>query len=593
MTNDQSSPESDGDRQVDRTTVVLVAGVAVVVLAAAYVAAATYSVTSGSRFQTDTGATVVFDSTTPVESGNPFSAPDTVSLQGVDFRSAGPSKVRLETINQSIWTNVTQADVSSQRFYINRGDTYEIGISGTTDAISVTERMNLTKTNQSTDLVATAGGDWTLVVNDTGLSQGSGIVVVNQDTGQPLDSTSVSASGDAVFNELTQVSDARLNVKQGPAELKVFEEANPNQLVDGVTLRVRVFGNDSVIERSVSDGKMDLTGIPSDEQVVITVADDSSSDYAYRRIVLESLEQQSDIYLLNTTVNPDDVDVIFELQDRTGRYPASSTRLYIEKPITKDFDGDGTDTTRYQTIAGDFFGGTAEFVTVLEAQERYRLRIENSQGDIRMLGSYTAQLNDRVTLNIGRISLEADAESGYVADVTTFLNDSDGDGYEEQFARVTYVDIERQTESFDFVFRNRTNSTVVASQTMQGSFGEFSAVYQVAENETDATYRLTWNATREQANGTDSVNSGTRYAGSIPGFFDQIPLDPRWAALIGYVSIVAVAGLVVISEPALGGVAAVGWASALTIIGIVSIPAPALGLGGALSVIALIGRVQR
>jgi hypothetical protein len=70
-------------------------------------------------------------------------------------------------------------------------------------------------------------------------------------------------------------------------------------------------------------------------------------------------------------------------------------------------------------------------------------------------------------------------------------------------------------------------------------------------------------------------------------------LDPRWAELIGYVSIVAVAGLIVITEPALGGLAATGWASLLTIIGIVTIPAPALGLGGALSVLALLGRVTR
>jgi hypothetical protein len=114
----------------------------------------------------------------------------------------------------------------------------------------------------------------------------------------------------------------------------------------------------------------------------------------------------------------------------------------------------------------------------------------------------------------------------------------------------------------------------------------------VADQPVDATYRLTWNATRQTDSGVDRVYSGTTFAGSVPGFFGAIPLDPRWAALLGYVSIVAVAGLVVITEPALGGLAATGWAAALTIIGIVTIPAPALGLSGALSVIALLGRAQ-
>jgi len=573
---------------------VAVAAVVLAALVVAVAAAVTYPVSEGARFETDTGATVVFGSDTSVESGNPFTAPDTVELGGTEFRSPGASKVRL-VANSGTWTNVSQADVTSNRLFINRSDTNGIGIGGTVDAANVSNDINLSKASSMTDLIATAGGDWTLVVNDTGLAQGTGLVVVDQGTGDPLDSTSVGPNGHVVFDDLGSVSATKLNVKQGPAELKVFEEESPSTLVDGITLRVRVFGQESntVIERSVTDGTMDLTGIPSDERLVLTVNEDSTNDYAYRRIIIESVEQQQEVYLLNTTSNPDDVDVVFELQDRTGNYPAESTRLYIEKPITKDFDGDNSNETRYQTVAGDLFGGTGEFVTVLEGEERYRLRIENAQGDTRMLGSYTAQLNDRVSLDVGQVSLAASGEAGYAADLLTFTNDTDGDGYAEQFVRVYYIDAERRTEEFSFTLRNRSAGTVVASDTFQGSYGEFSAVYKVAENESDAAYRLTWNATREQADGTDKTISDTEYAGSVPGFWGDIPLDPRWASLIGYVSIVAVAGLIVITEPALGGLAATGWASLLTIIGIVTIPAPALGLGGALSVLALLGRVTR
>jgi hypothetical protein len=578
--------EDTGRRWPRWAALVLAAGLLVT---AAY--GSTYQMGQNARFQTDSGAVVVFGSDTSVESGNPFTASDEVTLDRVGFRSPGNSKVRIETLNATGWTNVSQADVSGRRLYVDRRDARPVGIGGTADAISV-QSLDLSNTDGQTDLVADAGGDWTLVVNNTGLSQGTGLVVVDQSSGEPLDADSVGPNGNVVFDELGGVQNAELNIKQGPAELQVFEEANPDTLVTGVTLRVRVFGEDSVTERQITDGTMDLTGIPSDERLVLTVSEDSTNDYAYRRNIVESVEQQSGVYLLNTTSNQQDVDVVFELQDRTGNYPASDTTLFIEKPIRKDFDGDGTDETRYQTIAGDLFGGTAEFTTVLEGEERYRLRLENAQGDQRMLGAYTAQLNDRVTLNVGRISIQANGRQSFAADVRTFTNDTDSDGTEEQFVRVVYVDADRRTESLDYTIRNRTGSTLVTSQTLQGPFGEHVATYQVADQPVDATYRLTWNATRQTDSGVDRVYSGTTFAGSVPGFFGAIPLDPRWAALLGYVSIVAVAGLVVITEPALGGLAATGWAAALTIIGIVTIPAPALGLSGALSVIALLGRAQ-
>jgi hypothetical protein len=71
-----------------------------------------------------------------------------------------------------------------------------------------------------------------------------------------------------------------------------------------------------------------------------------------------------------------------------------------------------------------------------------------------------------------------------------------------------------------------------------------------------------------------------------------LPIDSRWLELIGFVSIVAVAGLIVIIDPAVASIATTGWASLLTLLGVVAIPAPALGLAGAVSVTAIVGRVR-
>jgi len=115
---------------------------------------------------------------------------------------------------------------------------------------------------------------------------------------------------------------------------------------------------------------------------------------------------------------------------------------------------------------------------------------------------------------------------------------------------------------------------------------------QVAANETRSTYRLNWTADRQLDNGSQIQVGGERFAGDIPAIGNRLPVDPRWLELIGFVSIVAIAGLVVIVDSAVAAFVTTGWASLITVLGIVSIPIPALGLAGALSVIAVVGRPQ-
>jgi hypothetical protein len=103
---------------------------------------------------------------------------------------------------------------------------------------------------------------------------------------------------------------------------------------------------------------------------------------------------------------------------------------------------------------------------------------------------------------------------------------------------------------------------------------------------------LNWSAERETENGTFAPISGERFSGGLPPISDRLPIDERWLELVGYVSIVALAGLVVIIDSAIASLVATGWGSLLTLLGILAIPAPALGLAGAVSVTAIVGRVR-
>jgi hypothetical protein len=542
----------------------------------------------GATYGTGNGLEVSVANSIKNESGDPFTGTDEITLANISFRGTG--SVTVDSFNSSaggdIWTNTSQ--FGSNRVDIDRPDGRPVGGRGTVDSLAV-RSVDLSDSNDEPDVVATAGGDWTLIVEDTGLSQGSGVVVRDADTGKALDSAPVESNGTVFLDELESVNNDRLDVEPGPSELRVYNASEPSVLADSVDLQIRIFTTDEVFERTVSNGRLDLTDIPKDKLIVITVDEPDSTKYVYRRTVLENLAQQQEVYLLSSA-NTNVASVVFELDDRTGRFDAESTRLFVQRPITKDFDGDGSTETRYQNVVGDTFGGTGEFPTVLQADQRYRLIVDNNQGDRRVLGSYTAQVDDRAIVQIGRVTIDVPDGRGYVADLRDFTQDSDGDGTDEQFVRVVYKDADERTEQLEVEVIELESNTTLASETVTRDLGTYVQTFQVNSSATNTSYKLEWSAQREQDDGTAKTISGEKYAGDVPPIAAQWNIDPRWLELVGYMTVVATAGLLVLVDTALGATAATAMASLLTVIGVIAVPLPALGLAGVISFSALVGR---
>lgn len=562
-------------------------------VAPALAAVQTVFVGSGTPISTQSDLTVRPGSDEQLNLQDPWQSSNEIEFRNVTFRGHD-ADVQVDNFGDPSgggeWTNISQMNVSEGLATIDRGNTNPVGTSGTTDSLAV-RSVDFSRNGQQIDLVATASGDWTLIVNDTGLADGEGLVVEKASTGEALDAAAVGPNGAAVFDQLGPVTDAELNIERGPSELFVYNEESPNQLVDGATLRVRVFGTDQVFERTVTNGRMDLTGIPSDERLTITVKE--QDHFAYRRITIPSATEQAEVYLLNTTENPGATDISFQIEDKTaGEFPPGETRFLVEKPVTKDFDADGTDETKYQVISGDTVGSSRTFPVTLSADERYRLRVENNDGDSRLLGSYVVRGRDAPTITIGRVTVGSGEGAGYVADLQVSYSDSDGDGFEEEFVRIVYRDQDKLTEQLRYEVIDESSGSTVVSDVIGGPIGTHTQSIQVAQNETDRTYRLDWEASRETDNGTTETVSGERFAGSIPEIADRLPIDPRWLSLLGFISIVAVAGLIVIIDSSLAALVTTGWASLITILGVVAIPLPALGLAGVISVIAVVGRGQ-
>jgi len=409
-----------------------------------------------------------------------------------------------------------------------------------------------------------------------------GVAAVDTGTGEALDIFSVGPDGEATFE--LPAGQRSVSLQPTPSELQVRNEANPNELVTGnVSLRARLFaGEETVIERPVTDGTVSLEGVPLDEELVITVREENA-DFTYRRILLDSAIQTSSIYILPTT--EPSAEVRFQLRDDTGRFDGEDTRFFVEKPITRDYDGDGTNETRYETISGDRIGADGEFPTILVDAERYRLRVQNDDGEQRVLGSYTVQGARVSPIPIGEVQFESDIEQG--AAVQAELREApDGASYEYDI-RLVYLDTDGGTDSIDVSITNSSGGAIRPETTEQiNTTAPYVETYPITEpfNAEEDTATVTIDAQRTDG----TVETYTRQLGAVPDL--NVPIDAQILSMLGVIGIVAVAGLFVILSPPLAALVTPGFAGLLVAVGIVPIPMPAVVLAGLVGVLVNVGR---
>lgn len=497
---------------------------AALVLGSTLALAVTYDVTVQGQpvYKTDDGLEVQLPPGTDIQSGNPFGGPESVTLRQITYSASGAGSVELAS-NSSAWTNVTNVDATQSLVGVDAPSKPEVKLGGAVYEASISGDLDETSSGD-TDLTISANGQGRVLV-DTG---GSGAVAVNADTGAAIDDGTVFPNGTVAF-DIPATGTYPIDLQPAPSRLFIYDESEPSELIDGsASLRVRFFvdGREEVIERTVTDGTVDLSGLPSDSRFVVTVRE-NESDFTYRRTIIESLTEQQEIYLL-----PDSqpsVDVEFRLQDFSGLYDPSGTTLFIESPITKDFDNDGTDETRYQTIAGDNFGAAGSFPATLRTSERYRLRIVNDPNE-RVLGSYTASVSQVETIRIQGLQPEVPDTQGYATNTTVFYDNG------QRYLTFKFSDESTDTSRFDievYERNNPSNVTLDATQT-NGPIEEYAAYRVPLRN--DTRYVLNWSATR----GGDQIGA-ERIIGGTNG--PTIPLDSDWLGTAALVMITFIGSL--------------------------------------------------
>lgn len=310
-----------------------------------------------------------------------------------------------------------------------------------------------------------------------------------------------------------------------PSTLYVRNETDADQLVDNANVTVRFYqdGNETVVERTTTNGQVDLTGLPVGDKLVVSA---NADKYQRRTTIIDDIFSQNSMYLLSENVSS--VEVRFTLTDNTGgEFPQESTEVLIEKPINR------SGTTKFRTVAADEVG-VKGFSTFLEEDVRYRITVRNNDGDTRLLGSYTATVSETVELTIGEVTYDADQSDteDYEWDASQVGEDANSK------IKFNFSDAEGATGDIRleiWEYGNKSNNTIV-NTTLNGPHGSTSYTEPLSAAQANKTWVVRWSADRNSEEiGAKRVLGGQGPLGIV--------LDDLWKHSIAAGSIFVFAGL--------------------------------------------------
>jgi len=379
-------------------------------------------------------------------------------------------------------------------------------------------------------------------------------------------STTVSSVDAGSHKWYVEVSDGYGNTVQSdtfefvlPGELKIYSEQNPNNLLTNTPTSVNVtfFGSDRTIRRTTTNGVVDFAGLPADQPFTVRV---DTKNYTRRTVVLPSLIQQQEIYLLKEDTST--VRVRFRLQDSTGTF-TSTSELIIEKPITRN------NTTEYDRLVADEFGSDGVIVN-LEKDVRYNLRVKSDSGDVSQLGSFDALLNETIILEPSAAAVQDDVSDDTLQYAANYSSS-------QQQIDVRYADPSESTETLSLRIVKSDGTIIRSKQTYTDTSSLSISVPVGSELEQSATVFI---------NGTQSSGNQITIRESVgPQQNNIVPtgLSPVWVQVGSGAAILLVGGVFSVLNVGIGAVATSVFAGLLWFLGllspIVSGSAVALALG--------------
>lgn len=288
-----------------------------------------------------------------------------------------------------------------------------------------------------------------------------------------------------------------------PANITFRNESNASQVVTGANVTVTFYNKDGTTivtkEDTDDDGNISLDGLPTTEEMVLEIRADG---WHRRTVYLESIFEQSDIYLLNKTAYPNPPIITFDYEDRTGEFPGSESTVRVQRAVDKN----NNNSSEWETVAADFVNSAGEFTWRGETDVRYRVVVENADNDRRILQHYTPLADATEPLIIGQITWEAPD-----GQVRFFDAKLDSDAEEIAF---TYQDpTENTTEVRIRVVELHNESNEIYDQNFTGGpYGNLTGVVALTANQSNQSWIVKYNAETDadgSINGQTTVGSAT------------------------------------------------------------------------------------
>lgn len=507
---------------------------------------------TGPSHQATTGVTYETNSGLAVELGDdrevaavPFADAETFANDNVTVASPGDSAVQLgNAAFDGDTMAVRDIGATSNPITLSRNDlASDVTVSGgTTDIIVHDIRLD----DGETDLEVVAASNTTIVVDN--VTDLEGIQAVDADGVAVAGETNT--SDNQVRLEL-EAGQYKLRLQDGPSQLKVRDLITGDLVknsTDPITVEVQFFSDTGTVEeRTTTDGVVNITGLPADERFSVTV--DAGSEYVQRQIIIESLLNEQNAYLLPQNTSIDTVEPRFVLEDPSNQFDTEESEIVLERPIDH---GNGT---QFVPVAGDRVGLNG-YDTILERDQRYRVIVTDpDSGARREVGEFTPTQSERVTLSVEDIEFDSVSDTSGI-DWTARYIQNENDADEIQFV---FRD-SQPTQRLEYEIVERGNSSnVLVNDTASGNV---TVTETVPPGEEDTVWEVSWDLTR---------GSGETVSASRPVSTSQLPVGPglasEWQTVFSLIGLFVVAGLFGAANPGVGGIAVAGTGGVFFLLG--------------------------
>jgi len=323
----------------------------------------------------------------------------------------------------------------------------------------------------------------------------------------------------------------------------------------------------TVYTRSTENGRISMEDLPANANYAVLADVDG---YEQRRIFIKSITEQSTIYLANAS-SSDLVLNEFTLNDESGRFESSNSRLYVQRALNTSDSADGT--AEFQTIAGGYFGASERFSAILVRSERYRLIVENEAGQQRTLGAYTPETAGTVPLEIGEITYPKPETEEWAFESSI----------ENGIIKLQYNDPTGESSRLDVKVYERGNESNVLYEESTSNPSQYQA--SIERPPGDSEWIIEYEVTRN-----DGIITNTVPVGNSAGIV--LPVDQTWLGVFSMLIVIILMAAFPGPLSSVGGIVTVATAGMLILLGWLQIPVTSWFVAATISALGVVKDYQ-